>query len=511
MQIDLREGIHYDPFPYSLDVGVALIMKTIQNSDASIGENYPVGTGRHKIVSGSRDKVIKVALAGDSTFDNGYWVQQDRHYADKTATVTHKTAVALAKEDTEQGFEIANFAVDGATTRDLRRACRLDKVLPRNPDHPHRSVHQLNAIKDWTPDVVVLSVAGNNYREALQGTLRKQLTTSQLLFRITPTSSKAQIKIAFDRVKKTLLREYKAIIDSLIEENPQLERIVLMSQYYPALTFLTPYFIYTGFSHLARAEGKGQTPFEAVQETMNELYRDVLKHAMSKKKEVVLVDVTSSLNPLGGNHTAQIEPNARGADIMGRLLSSAVNYEFPTANEADNASRIVYLKMSADERSISSERIENESDIEHFSVKPIAAFIQENRYKHVSTFFACDTTLSKRYESAFHVVMGNQFDMEFNGLFAFGLLDASLVTVMAHYLWQVALNDTHHTATRVTAAIVSAPVLVSKLIVGLTLLITFGIPIAGYHKFAKAFSTEEDVLSPQEESIRDDVAVLTPA
>ena len=167
-------------------------------------------------------------------------------------------------------------------------------------------VHQLNAVKDWQPDIAVLSVGGNNYREALMGVLRTNLTYFQLLFRITPEQARPTIKEAFSEVKLRLLEEYKAIIDDLVTDNPGLNRIVLLSQYYPSITDFTPYFIYTGFSHLARSKGEGQAPFAVVEETMNELYRSVLQYAATKNKEVVFVDVTSSLNPLGGNHTSQI-------------------------------------------------------------------------------------------------------------------------------------------------------------------------------------------------------------
>ena len=108
---------------------------------------------------------------GDSTIDNGYWVQRDRHYERKTRTVTYQTAVSLHKTS-EKAYDIANFAVDGATTGDLLRQRYLDKVLREDPDHPHERVWQINAIESWQPEVVVLSVAGNNYRESLYCTIK---------------------------------------------------------------------------------------------------------------------------------------------------------------------------------------------------------------------------------------------------------------------------------------------------------------------------------------------------
>lgn len=189
-------------------------MKPIQNYSQSIGGRYPTTTGRLKrIIGGGQERAKKVALLGDSTLDNGYWVQRKNRYADKTQTVTHQTALALSNNSNNtHSYDIGNFAVDGATTADLRRPCRLDKVLPSDHDHPAKMVHQLNAVKDWRPDVAVLSVGGNNYREALIAVLRRHLTFFQLLFRITPEQARPIIKEAFNVVKLRLLEEYKAII-----------------------------------------------------------------------------------------------------------------------------------------------------------------------------------------------------------------------------------------------------------------------------------------------------------
>ena len=203
-------------------------MKLIQNYSQSIGGRYPTTTGRLKRVIGSEQaRPKKVALLGDSTLDNGYWVQRPNQYADKTHTVTHQTAAALAsKTNNAHSYDVGNFAVDGATTADLRRRCRLDKVLPSDQDHPYEMVHQLNAVKNWQPDIAVLSVGGNNYREALMGVLQRNLTYFQLLFRITPVQARPTIKDAFSQVKLRLLEEYKAIIDDLINDNPGVSRIV---------------------------------------------------------------------------------------------------------------------------------------------------------------------------------------------------------------------------------------------------------------------------------------------
>ncbi|CDZ77081.1 hypothetical protein BN59_01360 [Legionella massiliensis] len=468
-------------------------MKDIRNYSESIGQNYPIGTGRLKQVRGAQEgKAKKVALIGDSTLDNGYWVEKKSEYANKTHNVTHQTAVALAKSTkNDDSYQVANFAVDGATTTDVREYCRLDKVLPSDADHPYRHVHQLNAVKNWQPDVAVLSVGGNNYREALQGVLQRNLNYFQLLLRITPERAKPIIREAFNRVKQQLLEEYKLIIDDLVAQNPGLSRIVLMSQYFPSITDFTPYFIYTGFSHLARAEGKAQSPFTMVEETMNDLYRGILDYAATKDKQVVFVDVSSSMNPLGGNHTLQIEPNERGSKVMGKLIAEAVEYDFPALDLDSDINPIAVLRMNNNEE-ISSEVLQDQEAIQAFSVKKINDFINENRYRHVGLFFSPSTNLAARYVNGYELIMGKQFDTEYKGLFAFGLLDLSLITLMASYLWRVAVDEQIHLSLRIAAGVVAAPVLLAKTVVGIALMLVLALPILGYHQIASCFKDNEN-------------------
>ncbi|WP_115707959.1 SGNH/GDSL hydrolase family protein [Legionella sainthelensi] len=463
-------------------------MGLVQNSSLSIGEGYPRNTGRlKKVIGTSQEASQKVALMGDSTIDNGYWVDKKIPYAEKSHTVTHQTALALANNAQSGSYYIGNFAVDGATTTDLMRYCRLDKVLPTDKDHLDSRVHQLESVTEWKPDVAVLSVAGNNYREALANTLINQINYPKLLLRITPESAKPIINSAFQKVKEKILLDYKMIIDQLVEQNPQLSRIVLLSQYYPSITEFTPYFIYTGFSHLARSEGKSQGPFPVVEETMNELYREILAYAITKGKEIVFVDVTSSLNPLGGKHSHQIEPNEQGSAIMGRLIAKAVHYNFPKQEAEEDKKSIARLYLNADEKHIQSQMIQ-EQEINKFTVKRITQFISENRYRHLGLLFSPSSNLGARYEGAYHTIMGKQFDAEYKGLFAFGLLDLSLITVMASYLWRVAVNENVPSSFRVMAGTVAAPVLLGKMVLGVSLMLALAVPILGYDKAVNLFT-----------------------
>lgn len=458
-------------------------MPKVQTRKQSIGPGYLNTTGRLKRVEGNSEELKRVALLGDSTIDNGCWVETDKVYAKKTQTVTHQTAIALANSEFENSYEIANFAVDGATTRDVSRSSLLQKVI-RDEDHCAQTVHQLKALRGWKPEIAVLSVAGNNYREALAQTLIEELGLARLLLRITPAEAKSVIREAFAGVKKDVLNEYKEIIDQLIADNPQLSRLVLLSQYFPAITEFTSYFIYTGFSHLARAEGQGQDAFTVVEEIMNELYREILQHAATKNVEIVFVDVTSSLNPLGGNHSHQIEPNERGSNIMGRLIASAVEYQFTQNDEDVEQKPVVMLRMDADEKQIRATTFKQE-DIAHFSVKKIKQFISENRYRHLGLLFSPSAKLAERYENAYHVIMGKQFDQEYTGWFAFGLLDLSLITVAASYLWRAAVNEELHTAMRVAAGAIAAPILLTKLVIGLAAMAVLALPIYAYHQLAR--------------------------
>lgn len=485
-------------------------MPIVRNSSESIGDNYPTTTGRLKqVITQFKGLHKKVALLGDSTIDNGSWVQKDTPYPKKTHNVTHQTAIALASLTNSGSYDIANFAVDGATTSDLLRYCYLNKVLPKDDDHPDKRVNQLEAASHWQPDIAVLSVGGNNYREALASTLLQRMNYPQLLLKITPKEAKPIIREAFKQVKERLLNEYKQIIDKLTADNPELSRIVLLSQYYPAITELTPYFIYQGFSHVAHADGKGETAFEAVEETMNELYRAVLSYAATKNKEIVFVDMTSSLNPLGGNHTYQIEPNEQGSKIMGQLIAHALDYKFnPSLEKAAQQSSVVAISMDSEDTPIQASPL-NDETIKSYGVKKISQYISESRYRHLGLLFSPSTSLITRYESAYQAVAGRQFDSDFSGLFAFGLVDLSLITIAASYLWRVAVNEELHMALRVAAGVAAAPILLGRMVISLALMLVLALPIYVYHKAFSSLPENEHALVEFEEPAEDNSLTLS--
>ncbi len=292
-------------------------MKDIQINKNGVLSSYSLRTGRFiKVITDTTEEQsnLKIALVGDSTLDSGHWVPNDYGY--KIDSVSYQLARVLAEKEDSTSYDLMLFAVDGARTVDINNSCRLD-IAVSDEDHVGTSVNQLQAVREWQPDVIALSVGGNNYRNALFIVLQENLNQPQLLLGLTPVGARDVINKAFQQVKETLLKEYKALIDQIYADNPNLKKLVLLSQYYPSLTDFTPYFIYTGFSHVAHAAEQNQTAFEMLEQTMNELYKDILSYAISKQKPVSFVDVTSSLSPLAVITAIKSNPMGAGLQSLG--------------------------------------------------------------------------------------------------------------------------------------------------------------------------------------------------
>ncbi len=133
-----------------------------------------------------------------------------------------------------------------------------------------------------------------------------------------------------------------------------------------------------------------------------------------------------------------------------------------------------------------------EETAKNFAVKPLNEFIREDRYRHVSLFFSPKTTLRARLVHGYELLQGKQFDTQYTGLFAFGILDLSLVTIMASYLWRVAVNEQIPLALRITAGVAAAPVILAKMIISLAAMLVLALPIAAYHEAVTAISELTD-------------------
>lgn len=510
-------------------------MKNITSSDI-VKSPYAQGTGRLKIIGNGEGASINVALCGDSTIDNGAWVDKKDQYINKTHTVSHQIALALSQKQNPKTYHLANFSIDGATTKSMLVFQYLNQVIPKDEDHPREKVEQLKEIHKWKPNVALLSVGGNNFRLAFQNALPaiclgfgfwknpfsidSMIATLRLLCRFTPlnfpeedflwileelfpdeqikkpenfkdlvdaldedtqqackknqdtitdedcynlrcellehSSARKLLEAYFKMTQKNLYKEYKAIIDGLLAQDST-KCLVISSQYYPALTPFTPYFIYTGFAHLAHARGRGQSPFQVADEIINHFYREVLEYAVQKNIEIVFADVTSSMSPLGGYLCSQIEPNDRGSKLLGKLMAEAIDFEIPE----EKKDCIPMISLDQQQKPVI--KYLDKSNIKHdFKLKSVEDFIAQDRYRHIELLFAKDTPYYDRIVYFYEFLVGKQFDNEYTGLFAFGLLDLSLVTIVASYLWRVTLNEQMPTVLRFISGLISGPILVAK-------------------------------------------------
>jgi len=261
-------------------------------------------------------------------------------------------------------------------------------------------------------------------------------------------------------VKKRLLQNYKAIIDEIISNNKNLSRLILVSQYYPAVTMFTLYLIYSGFSHVASAEGKRFNAFDEIHYTMQELYNDIRQYVALNDKEIIFIDMASSLNPLAGYHTLQIEPNEKGAKVMGKLIAEAVSYEFneSVGPKADDKKIIMYLSLNEN-------NLETQPLNEFYVPRRLDDFVRVSRYRHLRP--STNTSFAKRMQNTYHFFAGDRFDAQYDGKFALGLLDLTVAPIIASYLWQHALDTTNHLITRFPAAAISTPILIARFFIGM--------------------------------------------
>jgi hypothetical protein len=458
------------------------LVKTGQMCDLA---NYPSDTGRFINIQSDDDanSTHKVALIGDSTIDNGFWVQQKfsydysaerkiqrkDSYAQKTETVTYQIAAKL-KENDNMDYIVANLAVDGATTTNLidngaRHSMRLSKII-WDDDHPNLCVNQLESCEQFKPDTVVLSVGGNNYREPLHDEINGLLTKMapfDFFMCQTPENKKAEIKTLFDDAKENLIKEYKGIIDDLMKQE-SVKRIVIVTQYYPDLS-LDRQCIYTGFTHLAQANGQDDY-LDYMKETMDDLYRNIYDHIQEKNnginKEVIIADAGSSINPLDFNHTAQIEPNDHGAKLIGHLISSAITHEF----EDEDHQKIPLLKLSLNSIDVEKSILNSRDNI---SVRQASEFMQHSRHNYFKPTIADDflTRLSKTY----NCFAGRRIDSKNHHSFGFGLLDLTIAPIIAHYLWQYSWGTENIRVFRLIAGVISAPILIIRSVVATALTI----------------------------------------
>lgn len=433
--------------------------------------SYPSNTGRYlsaKTSDSPNYDTKKVALIGDSTIDNGFWVQKNTPYNEKTETVSYQIASNLSERayvGQPMEYQIANFAVDGATTNDVLNYVRLDKVLPPDEDHWRiHSVNQKNVLNNYKPDVVVVGVGGNNYREALESKLPRFIGGLDLYFEHTPQETHDAIKWQFREINNKLIDDYKKILKPMLD-NDNTKRIVIMTQYYPELGSDLPYFIYKGFKHIANAHGE-EDHLEYMKNTMEHLYTEIYKYVKennNKGKDIIIADMASSISPMGENHLAQIEPNGRGSKLMGRIIADAISHEFNNVDEQH--STIAQIKLSLDGNHI--ERTIVPDETQKIEVRHLKEFFKQGRHNYFVP--RTDDSLDDRVSKTYYIFAGRRIDIKNLGGFEYGLLDLTIIPILASYIWQFASDKNHNDLIRMLAYLISAPVLLAKTIAALCL------------------------------------------
>lgn len=449
---------------------------------------FPYDTGRYLSVITNNNEVsntVRVALIGDSTIDNGYWVQKDKPYIEKTETVNYQIASHLAlplNTNINSEYQIANFAVDGANSYDLipNNLVRMNAVLPKDADHPDTQVCPSRCASEFGPDIVVVSVGGNDYRNALNSHHGLVQKTGILGFFLcqTPEDSKLNIRTLFESVKDTLLQSYQLILEPFLN-NDKTKRIIVSTQYYPELGSDTPYFIYTGLTHVAHAYDKTDH-LDYTKELMEELYSEVykfIKYNNPKNKEIIIADMTSSINPLENNHVSQIEPNQRGAKLIGKLLAHAISYNFDESySDSSIQSKIAHFKLSLDGLTIDKVF---PSDPDSFVVRHLTEFITYSR--HAYFFPNQNDTMAERIFKTYYTFAGRRLNPQNSFGYEFGIVDLTVMPIFARFLWQYTLDEKPPIAIRILTGLISAPLLITSSVVAICLTTTCLPIIFGLH------------------------------
>jgi hypothetical protein len=166
--------------------------------------------------------------------------------------------------------------------------------------------------------------------------------------------------------------------------------------------------------------------------------------------------MASSLDRLAGYHHLQIEPNEQGSKVIGRLIAEAVAHQFGDGNKQ------AIFRLLPDGFEVQKEELTSEQS-KNFSIRSLEDFICSNRC--LRAIFYRDRNFSNRLENAYHFFAGRHFDMQYTRIFPLGLIDISIVTILAAYLWRHAINQKEHLITRIPAAIIAAPILLARCVV----------------------------------------------
>jgi lysophospholipase L1-like esterase len=234
---------------------------------------------------------LHIVLLGDSTLDNLVWVD------------SQEETVKAALQRRLPGARVTNFAADGFTSSDVLKG-QTPSISGRARDQAKdpfpegwnskgfRPLEHLATLKDVTH--IVLSIGGNDIREILGN--MKRLPASM----------------------ERLITNYQAILATCLKVCPN---VIVQMQYRPALHMDTHYHVY---GSMARIPGPG-SPVDKINELMKTVYKPIFPLVIASK--LAVLDMASSF-PLEDSsfYKLQIEPSAKGGELIATLISHAVQH-----------------------------------------------------------------------------------------------------------------------------------------------------------------------------------------
>ena len=276
-----------------------------------------------------------IVVIGDSTIDNKAWLgrggivgnrfkeargiapdSREKKIKESQSCCPPELSVLDHLQKELPDYKVHDYTNDGFTTKDVLKGASRNKVFAGalRLSFPDTHFRPLEEAKKDIPqaDCIILSVGGNNFREFL-------LASKSGWY-----EEKSYITTNFQKVLNEMTEEYIQIIQKIRSQNPT-AKIILTTQYYPSAVPWYDY-IYPFMKKIGRILNIGcnpNNPMDVIHEIMKRTYTKVLESA--KDSNVVVADVTSSLNPFDkNNHAMQIEPSGAGGKKMAQMLQYLV-------------------------------------------------------------------------------------------------------------------------------------------------------------------------------------------
>jgi hypothetical protein len=225
--------------------------------------------------------MVKIALLGDSILDNFYWLEDQEN--------------DLTKQLTNLGFEVGNFAVDESQIEDVLEGIKPRAVYAKARSYPYPSidgrVSPLRLLKQFRPEVAVLSVGGND--------LRVQLTL--LMFGLEHFQKK---------VLDPLIPSYHRIIQEMLS---RCQKVILVSFYIPYLGQGSNYQLLNLFG-----------PSNLTQLATS------FTNEIAKSRNLPVIELSSTFDCLNRSHygSTEIEPSNLSSQCIADLIKYvSENYE----------------------------------------------------------------------------------------------------------------------------------------------------------------------------------------